>query len=368
VVGGAQMSVLNLAREMKARGHETTVGAGDGDFLPTELEKEKISFVRFKWLKRTHNPLANLFFIWEIRNFLRKNKFNTVHFNSSNALPGAIGAKMAGDIRAVFTFRGMSMLDEHYQKNKFGKIFYWLFFKFFLLFIDAPIFVSQENYQKFGQGRLTNKGKLIYNGLDPEKLKFVSREEATRFFSERTGRDLSGQYLLGSIGRLDYAKNYEFLISVFPEILKIRSDAVAVIMGEGEERAKYEELIKKNNLADKIFLIGNVANGARYSRGFDLLVLPSRYEGLAISLIEGLFSGLPILASRVGGNAEVAGCEEEIYDLDNAEDFLNKFRALQDVDALDKVLKINRSQAEKFNLQNTADGYEKAYEKNNNLQ
>jgi len=357
------MSVLNLARELEARGHKVTVGAGDGDFLPAELAKENISFRRFKWLQRTHDPLANIFFIGEICNFLRKNKFEVVHFNSSNALPGALGAKLAGKIRTVFTFRGMSMLDEHYVKDSAKKIFYWVFFKFFLLFIDAPVFVSQDNFEKFGQGRLTGRGVLIHNGLDPVRLNFVSREEAIRFFSEKAGANLSEKYLLGSLGRLDYAKNYEFLISVFPEIIKIRPDAAAIIIGAGDERAKYEELIKKNNLSDKIFLIGNVDNGSRYLRGFDLLVLPSRYEGLAISLLEGLFSGLPMLASRVGGNAEVVGTDEEIYKLDNAADFLEKFRGLQDIDVIDRVLKINCQQTEKYNLKNTADGYEKVYVK-----
>ncbi|HTX86736.1 MAG TPA: glycosyltransferase [Candidatus Nanoarchaeia archaeon] len=363
VVGGAQTSVLNLAREMKKRGHEVAVGFGDGDWLPAELEKENIPYHRFFWLKRTHNPLANLFFIGEIAVFLRGKNFTAVHFNSSNALPGAIGAKISGGkIRTVFTFRGMSILDEHYQTAKWLKSCYWLFFKFFLLFVDVPVFVSRENFDKFGRGQLTAKGKLIYNGLDPARLDFVSRDEAIGFFSRQSGRNLAGKYLIGSIGRLDYAKNYEFLINVFPQVSAIRPDAVAVIMGEGGERRLYESLIKEKNLSDKIFLLGNVANGSRYLRGFDLLVLPSRYEGLAISLIEGLMAGLPLLASRVGGNAEVAGDEKEIYALDNAEEFLKRFGDLQEADILDKILKNNRQQAEKFNLRHTADGYEKIYQ------
>jgi glycosyltransferase involved in cell wall biosynthesis len=362
VVGGAQTSVLSLARKMKRRGHEVTVGFGDGDWLPAELEKEQIPYVRFFRLSRTHNPLTSLFFIGEIARYLSNKNFNVVHFNSSNALPGAIGAKLSGGkIRTIFTFRGMSMLDEHYQTAKLLKIAYWLFFKFCLFFVDAPVFVSAENFDKFGRGQLTVKGKLIYNGLDPAKLNFFSRDEAINFFSQKIGKNLAGKYIIGSIGRLDYAKNYEFLIKVFPKILEIRPDAAAVIMGEGSERPFYESLIRQNGLGEKIFLLGNVDSGSRYLRGFDLLVLPSRYEGLAISLIEGLFSGLPMLATRVGGNAEVAGSDAEIYNLDNAAEFIQKFQGLQDVDILDRVLRNNKAQAEKFNLRHTADGYEQIY-------
>jgi glycosyltransferase involved in cell wall biosynthesis len=192
-------------------------------------------------------------------------------------------------------------------------------------------------------------------------LNFFSRDEAINFFSQKIGKNLAGKYIIGSIGRLDYAKNYEFLIKVFPKILEIRPDAAAVIMGEGSERPFYESLIRQNGLGEKIFLLGNVDSGSRYLRGFDLLVLPSRYEGLAISLIEGLFSGLPMLATRVGGNAEVAGSDAEIYNLDNAAEFIQKFQGLQDVDILDRVLRNNKAQAEKFNLRHTADGYEQIY-------
>jgi glycosyltransferase involved in cell wall biosynthesis len=364
VVGGAQTSVLNLAREMKQRGHEVTVGAGDGNWLLEELTKENIAFVRFKNLRRTHNPLAGLFFIFEIKKFLENNNFTVVHFNSSNALPGALGAKLANRrIKTVFTFRGMSMLDEHYQINSFLRLVYFYFFKFFLFFVDAPVFICQENFAKFGRGRLTGKGGLVYNGLDPEKMGFLSREKAREFFSEKAGIDLSDKYLIGSIGRLDYAKNYEFLIGIMPEILKIRPDACVVILGEGVERAKYERLIAEKKLADKVFLLGNIPNGARYNKGFDLFVQTSRYEGLSIALIEALFAGLPIITSDVGGNREEVELEEEIYQLDNQKDFLEKFKGILVPEIKQKIILKNSQQAEKFLLENTAVGYEKIYGK-----
>lgn len=365
VVGGAQMSVLNLAREMKKRGHEVFVGFGEGDFLPAELDKEKIPFIRFDFLKRTHNPLNIFYFIWEIKKYVSEGHFEALHFNSSNSLPGALGAKLANPrTRTIFTFRGMSMLDEHYEISPILKFLYRFYFKFFLLFVNVPVFVSGENFDKFGRGQLTNKGRLIYNGLDPLKLIFVNDIEARTWLSAKAKQDLSQKYLIGSIGRLDYAKNYEFLINVFPEVLRIRPDAVLLIMGEGNERTKYEALIKQKGLTDKIFLIGDIPNGGRYLKAFDLFVQTSRFEGLSIALIETLFAGLPILTSDVGGNKETVGAlESEIYQLDDSKEFLSKFENLQDVDILKKAIENNISQALKFNLVNTANGYETAYKK-----
>lgn len=363
VVGGAQTSVLNLAREMKARGHEVVVGFGEGEWLGEELAKENISFYRFNSLKRTHNIFSPIFFIKEVVKFLKEKNFDVVHFNSSNALPGALGVKLVDrKIKTVFTFRGMSMLDEHYQTSDFFRFLYKIFFQFFLLFIDEPVFVSDNNSEKFGQGQLINRGNTIYNGLNPLKNNFLPKEKSLEFFKEKTFFDFNGKYIIGCLGRLDYAKNYEFLINVFPEILKIKENAVAVIIGEGEERKKCEQLIKKNNLQEKIFLLGNVENGARYLNGFDILALPSLYEGLPITLIEALFANLPVLASNVGGNAEVvSSVEDEIYEFDNREEFLEKFKALQLENILNKIKEANKIFKEKFYLSKTVDGYEEIY-------
>jgi glycosyltransferase involved in cell wall biosynthesis len=278
-------------------------------------------------------------------------------------LPGAVGVKLANKkIKTVFTFRGMSILDEHYKINPVLRFLYRIFFRFFLLFIDEAVFVSQENFAKFGRGNLAKRGVMIYNGLDPSKNNFFSKEQVLDFFHKKTNRDFSEKYIIGSIGRLDYAKNYEFLINVFPEILKIKPRAVAVIIGEGPDRKKYETLIEENNLQEKIFLLGNIENGSRYLKGFDVLVLPSRYEGLSITLLEALFAGLPVLASAVGGNSEAVSLPEaEIYELDNKKDFLEKFEFLQPPGILKEIKEKNKSLKEKFNLENSADSYEKIY-------
>jgi len=138
---------------------------------------------------------------------------------------------------------------------------------------------------------------------------------------------LKGKFLLGSIGRLSYQKNYEFLIKTFPEILKVDDRAVLVVIGDGPQRTTCERLISELNLREKIFLVGELPNGARYLKAFDLFVLPSRYEGLPVTLAECLFAGVPTLASGVGGNDEIVR-RECLYQLDDREDFIQKFVAI----------------------------------------
>jgi len=362
-VGGAQMSVLNLARTFKQRGKEVVVGFGEGDFLKSELKKENIEFKQFKNLKRTHNIFSNIFFINEVRKFLNKNEFDVVHINSSNALFASLGAKLAlNKPKTVFTFRGMSILDDNYRLGVVQDKIYRLFFKVFLKFVDVPVFVSQENLDKAQNSGLTTKGVLVYNGLSIEKQNFHSKSKARLFFEDKIGVKLDEKYLIGSIGRLAYQKNYEFLINNFSEVLKIKSNVVAVIIGAGDKEEKLRQLIAEKKLDKHIYLLGSIDNAGQYIKAFDLFVLVSRYEGLSITLIEALFSGVPILASDVGGNKETLEISEELFSLNNDNDFLLKFKNLQSVDS-QKILENNQKQSEKFDLNKTVDGYLKLYER-----
>jgi len=353
-MGGATNFVFYLAKGLKDKDINVKVGFSEGEYLKEKLEKEKIEFVNFKWLKRTHNPFSNLFFIFETKKFLDKEKFNVCHFNSTNALFGAISAKISkSKPKTIFTIHGLSILDSNYKKNFWLKPIYWLIFKFLLSFVDAPVFVSKKNLEDAKKLKLVKDGVVIYNGI-PEP-KFLEREIARKFFEEKIKIDLKDKFLIGSIGRLDYQKNYEFFIKIFPEILKIKPETIAIIVGEGPERKELENLIKKTNLKEKIFLIGELKDASKYIKAFDLFVLPSRYEGLSITLIEALFAKISILASDVGGNKEIVG-EDFVFKLDNKTDFLLKFKMI-----LESSQKIPKK--EEFTLLSMISNYLQLFEK-----
>jgi glycosyltransferase involved in cell wall biosynthesis len=366
-IGGAQMSVLGLARGLKQKGHDITVGFGEGDWLEQELGAADITAVRFKSLKRTHNPFANLSFIFELKKYLDQNLFDAVHINSSNALTGALGAKLSRvKPQTVFTFRGLSLLDEHYRKQKLLRFAYRLFFRFFLRNVDQPVFVCQANLDYALKHKIVKKGTCIYNGIDTTKFEFWEKEQARNQLMSVMNfkfKILNLKFLIGSIGRLDYAKNYEFLIEVFPKILAAKPDAVCLILGEGRERKKYERLIKERKLEENIILAGELPSAARYLKAFDLFVLPSRYEGLSITLIEALTASLPILTTRVGGSSELLRHSEyQLYALDNEAEFLGKIKIIMENAQLRQELgERNMEQAKQFTLEKTVEGYEKIF-------
>ncbi|MDO9399723.1 MAG: glycosyltransferase [bacterium] len=327
-LGGAQNFLINLAIGLKAQGHQVFVGFGDGEYLEKKLVASGISYQKFPYLKRTNNPFNNLLFIWQLKKFLDCQQFDVIHFNSSNALLGAISNYWSKNkARSVFTVHGLSLLDNQYQAARIIKKIYLLLFKLLLKLIDKIVFVSQNNLKVANKIGLTNKGEVIYNGLDIERLNFYQKDEARKRLSEKISQDLSVAYLIGSIGRLSAQKNYSFLINNFRAILEIKPNAKLVIIGTGPEAELCQRLIIGNNLSSYIFLVGTLPEAHRYLKAFDLFVLPSIYEGLPLVLIEAQAAQISILATDVGGNSEIVCQTEKLFKVNNVNDFINKFQA-----------------------------------------
>ena len=324
-VGGAQTFVYNLSRALAERGMAVTIGFGEEGPLTEELAKRNIPSVQFKNLRRSHNPFTNLRFSSELKAFLKRSPYDIVQFNSTNALFGAPGAKFCG-ARTIFTIHGLSVLDEGYGANPLIRAFYRMIYRCLIRSVDTTVFVSKENLALGERLGLSKNGTVIYNGIADFSSTLIDKNAARQFFGEKAGKDLSGKFIIGSIGRLSHQKHYDFLIEAFPLLLKEHPDAVALIVGDGPERRKYERLIAEKNLGGSVFLCGEVANAAVYLKAFDLFALVSRYEGLSMSLIETLFAGLPAIATDAAGNAEIIG-NEWCYPLDDTDGFIKKVSA-----------------------------------------
>lgn len=325
-IGGVQTFILTLAKGLKKSGIQVVVATGAGDFLPEELKKNNIDFFILKNLKRNLNPFSALLFIKEIKRLIDKENFDVVHFNSTNTLLGVCAVRFSKHKpKTIFTIHGLSIVDTRYKASIFLKNIFKKYFELLLRYIEVIVFVSRSNMSEAINRKIVRHGKVIYNGLEIDKDYFLTKLEARNELEGRIDKNLSGAYLIGSIGRLVHPKHYDFIIKNFSEIKKIKPSAKLIIIGEGPEKEKYEKIIRRLGFSDEIFLLGEIKDAGRFLKSFDLFVLSSIYEGLSISLIEALFSDIPILASDVGGNKEVVGLEN-CYKFDNKEDFIKKLR------------------------------------------
>jgi glycosyltransferase involved in cell wall biosynthesis len=361
-LGGAQVFVLNLARALQKFGCEVEVAAGDGDFLFKELEKNNIEFHYLKSLKRDFSLFNALYFVSELHGLLKVKDYDVLHLNSSNTLIGSLARYfLPRKPKTVFTFHGLSFIDQNFSPNVFIKALAKFYFLIFLRTIDKSVFECKMNYDELKNTGMIKEAEIIYNGIDENDLKFLSREEARKKFEDISGAELGESFLIGSTGRLAHQKNYEFLINNFLRIQKEIPNVKVVIIGDGPDRINYETMIKGLGLESDIILLGELVNSHQYMKGFDLFTLTSRYEGVSISLIEALYASIPVLVSNVGGNQEVVGnSNRQLFNLDDIEGYINNLLEIR----INKNYFINHNikMKENFALDKMAENYKKLFD------
>ncbi|HEX4884748.1 MAG TPA: TIGR03088 family PEP-CTERM/XrtA system glycosyltransferase [Casimicrobiaceae bacterium] len=144
----------------------------------------------------------------------------------------------------------------------------------------------------------------IFNGVD------------TTRFSPATGRVPApgcpfgpDDVLIGTAGRLDPVKDHANLLRAFARALALRQSQAPrlrlVIAGDGPERARVEALVREAGLEHSVWLTGERADVPDLLRGLDVFVLSSRGEGVSNTILEAMACGLPVVATRVGANADL---------------------------------------------------------------
>lgn len=149
---------------------------------------------------------------------------------------------------------------------------------------------------QFGLDNMMNgKVNIIYNAIELEDFCFKENVRTQL----RKQYELDNRLVLGNIGRLTNQKNQTFLIQVLRKIVNIHSDIVLVLVGAGEDDAMLKDLIKLLELEEHVLMLGARKDVNLLYNMFDLFVLPSRYEGLGITLIEAQANGLHCIASEM---------------------------------------------------------------------
>jgi glycosyltransferase involved in cell wall biosynthesis len=114
--------------------------------------------------------------------------------------------------------------------------------------------------------------------------------------SPRRGADL----VVGSLGRLDHQKGYDVLLRALPMVPGVRVEVV----GDGPEAASLRQQARTLGVSDRFELAGWLDDPRPKLSHFDAFVLPSRFEGLPLAILEAMLAGLPVVASDVGSVAE----------------------------------------------------------------
>lgn len=298
--GGAQRYIFDLVVNLKNE-FLISVAAGPkgGDELLNRLEKNGIAIHRLKHLKRAINPCHDWLAYRELKNLIKNEKPDIVHLNSSKA--GVLGSLAAARLpsRVIYTAHGWTFNEPN---NPLKRQIYLGAEKWTSRYKDRIICVSEYDRRSALKYDIASPEKLItiHNGLDWQKLEFLSKKTALDFLAAKV--EISNNKLIGAVANLYPAKGLTYLIKT---ARFIKSPCQILIIGEGPERRNLEQQIAKYQLQNKVLLLGALPQAYRYLRAFDFFILPSVKEGFPYAILEAMAAGLPIVATSVGGLPEI---------------------------------------------------------------
>jgi glycosyltransferase involved in cell wall biosynthesis len=144
----------------------------------------------------------------------------------------------------------------------------------------------------------------VLNGIDFSLIDGVSlsrQEIRSRWGIEHDA------FVFGTVGRLTETKGHACLLDAFASISGDMPQARLILVGDGKLRGKLEQKAGTLGVSSRVIFTGYREDAHALLRGFDIFVFPSLAEGLGVALIEAMASGLPVIASDVGGIPEVTG-------------------------------------------------------------
>jgi sugar transferase (PEP-CTERM/EpsH1 system associated) len=146
----------------------------------------------------------------------------------------------------------------------------------------------------------------IYNGVDTDRFHPPTQGRASIDGSPFPSPDA---WIVGSVGRLQAVKNPALLARAFIRALELAPDARAhmrlVMVGDGPLAAQAAEVLRQGRADDIAWLAGDRTDVPDVMRGLDAFVLPSLAEGVSNTILEAMATGLPVVATDVGGNGEL---------------------------------------------------------------
>lgn len=143
----------------------------------------------------------------------------------------------------------------------------------------------------------------LKNGIDTSRFAFD--EEVRQDVRKELGIS-ADEFVIGTVGRMTYQKNHEFLVRTFDLVIKKHSKSRLVLIGDGELKDDIKKQIEDNKLEDRVLFLGKRNDVNRLLQSLDVFMMPTRFEGLSLALLEVQCSGLPCLTSdRVPSEAKL---------------------------------------------------------------
>jgi len=226
-----------------------------------------------------------------------------VHTRNLAALEAVVPAWAAGVPVRIHGEHGWDMQDPAGKRQRYRAVR-----RFYRPFVDRYVPLSRhlEDYLEQQVGIAPEKIAQIYNGVDTDRFR-PSRGSRPAIPGCPFGEP--DHWLVGTVGRMEAIKDPLNLARAFVRARQLEP-AVAgrmrlVFVGDGALRSDVRQLLEQAGVGDRVWFAGERADVPEIMRGLDCFVLPSLAEGVSNTILEAMASGLPVVATRVGGNSEL---------------------------------------------------------------
>jgi glycosyltransferase involved in cell wall biosynthesis len=308
-VGGPSLHVSYLAEGLETRGYRTTLAAGrlsdgEGDMAFVAAGRG----IDVEWiphLQREISPARDIAVVRHLAGVIRRERPHVLHTHTAKA--GAVGrlaALASGQARPpviVHTFHG------HMLKNEFDPVRERAFRNIerrLAAVADTLVTVSPEVRDELVEIGVAPATKFAIVRLGIELSERVGGEEEGAALRSGLGVSVN-RFMVGWVGRMTAVKQVGDVLVTVRRLRDRGCDAALVMVGDGPDREVLEQRARALGLDEGVFFVGFQEDVGPWFHSFDALLLPSRSEGTPVSAIETLASGRPVVATRVGGVADV---------------------------------------------------------------
>ncbi|WP_079978685.1 glycosyltransferase family 4 protein [Halolamina sediminis] len=290
--GGAPRVVESLATNID---DVTAVACGPGGRLINRLKKQGVQVHVQPYLQSTPHPKDVLAYR-DLRQLIAGGEFDLVHSHSTKA--GAL-ARLAASrvgVPSVFTVHGWGFYNTEYGSLRpiviKGE-------RFLERRTDEVVCVSRNDLREGRRHGILSEesGTVIHNGIPPLQY---SSNRSTLYDEFEIDPDTP---IVGSIGRLAAQKDPIAILKTAKQLRDDGYEIATVLIGSGPLKDKCIQYVDEHGL-DSVYMPGFVDNALEFLPDFDVFLLPSRFEGFPLTILECLHAGVPLVAHDVGGVAE----------------------------------------------------------------
>jgi len=258
---------------------------------------EKLLQERYAVYCRKRRSGIDLSVIPWLREIILSEKITVVHAHQYTPLfYSAPAALLAGRVKVVYTEHGRFYPERRSWKRR-------LFNPLLALGVDHLVSISANTAQAMAtfDHLPFRRIDVIHNGVDLSLMNPPCNNAV-----KRSSLGLNGTCrVIGTAARLDEIKNIPMMLRVFKQVLQRVPDTRFLIAGDGPQRDNLKSQAEALGIADKVHFIGLRFDLAEIYQLMDVFLLTSFSEGISVTLLESMASGVPAVVTDVGGNGEV---------------------------------------------------------------